>query len=480
MKKTTRVSLLVFTVVAAIVAFGVLWYTRPGAPSYVLDEAKARQGVPLLEVTEPATQAPPVEIDLDYNTITAKVKENLVEDEGFSAVMAKSVSSAAVSMVDEKMNSFRTEFDAKLSEQQNSILKELSDKISSSNSDLVAQLTSADAYGSQIDLINDKIEKISSALATSNSKMDSVNKSVEEYAAKVNDPSNYSVDLTPYIPQIVDSVIPEVTETILTTIDDNKETIFSDIYEMSDNSISEEEAIAIYNQYRANIVRDLAPAILDQIESQVNVSAKGDLSLPKEFSLTSSADELTKSESVEIVKAAMDAPDTEKNEMATVADNISTTPVEAVAEVPEITPPAPAEAVAEVTPVVSEEPVVEVVDVTPVVEVPDVDEFTSFEEPVETTPVVEETKALVPSKPTFAIEPVVKEVPKIIRTNTINIIAVSDGSSIQDLDKSSDETISLPEFVDSPTVTVMDPSEYEAQRKSIREKAINDILTFIK
>ncbi|MBK5201581.1 MAG: hypothetical protein JJE21_08640, partial [Spirochaetaceae bacterium] len=108
MKKTTRVSLLVFTLVAAILAFGVLWYTRPGAPSYVLQEAKARQGIPLLEVTTTAKQTPPIEINLDYNTITAKVKENLVGDAGFSSVMAKSVSSSASLLVEKKMDSFRT------------------------------------------------------------------------------------------------------------------------------------------------------------------------------------------------------------------------------------------------------------------------------------------------------------------------------------------------------------------------------------
>ncbi|MBK5201742.1 MAG: hypothetical protein JJE21_09485, partial [Spirochaetaceae bacterium] len=62
----------------------------------------------------------------------------------------------------------------------------------------------------------------------------------------------------------------------------------------------------------------------------------------------------------------------------------------------------------------------------------------------------------------------------------INIIAVSDGSSIQDLDKTSDKTISMPKLVETPSVLVMDPIEYEAQRQALRDKAIEDILTFIK
>ena len=50
MKRSTHISILVFTICAAILAFGALWYTRPSAPSYIIEEAKQRQEVPLLEV----------------------------------------------------------------------------------------------------------------------------------------------------------------------------------------------------------------------------------------------------------------------------------------------------------------------------------------------------------------------------------------------------------------------------------------------
>lgn len=390
MKKTTRVSLLVFTVVAAILAFGVLWYTRPGAPSYVLEEAKARQGVPLLEVTSPAMQTPPLKIDLDYNTITAKVKESLVEDDEFSSIMANSVASSASSLIDDKIDSFRTEFDNKLSNQSSSILKELNQKIDSNYDDLILKISNSTAYQEQIDLVNSKIENLNSYLDDYSSRLDTINMNVEDYSSQVNDPRNYSVDINSYIPQIVDSIIPEVTSNILTTIDDNKDIIFGNIYDMSTESISEEEVLEIYNKYRANLIMDLTPAILDTIEAQITSNF--------------------------------------------VKDNSEAVLETKVAE-----------------PVVSQETTVEDTEVA-------------------------KDKVLLPSKPSFKETPVVSE---ILRTNTIKIIAVSDGSSIQELDKSSDNTITMPQFEETPSVEVINPVEYEEKRQEIRDKAIKDILQFI-
>lgn len=389
MKKTTRVSLLVFTVVAAILAFGVLWYTRPGAPSYVLEEAKARQGVSLLEVTSPAMQTPPLKIDLDYDTITAKVKENLVDDESFSAVMANSVASSASSIVDTKIDSFRTEFDNKLSNQSTYILKELNQKIDSNYKDLISKIASSTAYQEQIDLVNSKIENLTSYLDDYNSRLDTIYMNVEDYSSQVNNPNNYSVDINSYIPQIVDSIIPEVTSNILTTIDDNKDIIFSNIYDMSKESISDEEVLAIYNKYRTNLIMDLTPAILDKIEAQITSNFVKD-----------------NNESVLETKVV--------------------------------------------------EPIVNEVKQEPTVEVKE--------------------EVLIPSKPSFKTTPAVSE---IIRTNTIKIIAVSDGSSIQELDKSSDKTITMPQFEETPSIEVINPVEYEEKRQEIRDKAIKDILKFI-
>jgi hypothetical protein len=375
MKKRTRVSLLVFTIVATLAAFGALWYTMPGSPSYILDEAKARQNKPLLEVQEPAIQAPPIDINLDYNAITAKVKESLVEDDGFSNVMAKSVSSSASALVDTKLDTFRSEIDTKLSQQSVDLLAKLDSKIANNNEELRNLIENNKTYQSQIDSINTKIININSNL--------------EKYAADVNDPSNYSVDITKYIPQIVDAILPEVAESVLLSVDDNKAILFSDIYSAAgNNELTDEEFNAVFSKYRESIVKEITNQVLDDIEAQVTKDI--DMKLAEQ-----ATKEVTSVEPVVVPEA----------------------PVEPVAVT---TPPAPT--------------------------------FKETEDDSKTY----------------------------IKSNTISIIATSDGSNIQTGEKDLTKTIAIPTFAETPSVTVLDPAEYEAKRAAIREKAINDILDMIK
>ncbi len=403
MKKSTRVSLLVFTIVAAIAAFGVLWYTRPGAPTYVLDEAKARQNVPLLEVQEPAIQQPPVEIDLDYDTITAKVKQNLVEDDGFSTVMAQSVSSSASNLVDKKIDSFRDEIDTKLDDQNAKLYAKIEEELAANTAKLMKLIEDTDMYQTQIDTINDKISSMSYNL--------------EAYAADVNDPSNYSVDITDYIPQIVDSILPQVTTNVLDVVADNKEAIFSDIYSMSENKdLSAEDAQLIYETYRDNLVKDITPQVLDSIEKEVNANI-----------------------STQIESAKNDAI-AEFSKQSTVTTEATAEMAEPAVEAAVATKPAPVK---------------------------------NFE----VTKQVDSTgNVTVPSKPTFAGNAVSE---KIVRTNTIRIIATSDGSGIQDSSKDRTSVVKMPSFSSTPTVTVMDPAVYNEMRSDLRQNAINDILDMI-
>jgi hypothetical protein len=403
MKKSTRVSLLVFTIVTAIAAFGVLWYTRPGAPTYVLDEAKARQNVPLLEVQEPAIQQPPVEIDLDYDTITAKVKQNLVEDDGFSTVMAQSVSSSASNLVDKKIDSFRDEIDTKLDDQNAKLYAKIEEELAANTAKLMKLIEDTDMYQTQIDTINDKISSMSYNL--------------EAYAADVNDPSNYSVDITDYIPQIVDSILPQVTTNVLDVVADNKEAIFSDIYSMSENKdLSAEDAQLIYETYRDNLVKDITPQVLDSIEKEVNANI-----------------------STQIESAKNDAI-AEFSKQSTVTTEATAEMAEPAVEAAVATKPAPVK---------------------------------NFE----VTKQVDSTgNVTVPSKPTFTGNAVSE---KIVRTNTIRIIATSDGSGIQDSSKDRTSVVKMPSFSSTPTVTVMDPAVYNEMRSDLRQNAINDILDMI-
>ena len=84
---------MVFTIVAALLAFGSLWYLQPGTPKYIIDEAKQRQSVPLLEVNSPAQRAPGSVIDYDSlaKKVTPQVKQALLLDSDFMAKIAASV-----------------------------------------------------------------------------------------------------------------------------------------------------------------------------------------------------------------------------------------------------------------------------------------------------------------------------------------------------------------------------------------------------
>lgn len=350
----------------------------PGSPSYVIDEAKARQGVPLLEVQEPAIQSPPIDINLDYNTITAKVKESLVKDNGFSTVMAKSVSNSASDLVDNKLNTFRTEIDTKLSAQSRELLNKLDAKIESNNVELKKLFMSDTTYQSQIDSINNKIINMNSNL--------------EKYAARVKDPSNYSVDITDYIPQIVDAILPQVVEKVLLTVDDNKSILFSDIYaEVGNDELTDEQFEAVYNNYRSSIVIDITNEILDDIEAKVSNEIDEKL----------------------LAQAALTKTTTPPVEETVAPEEETVTPVE------------------------------------------------------DKTEPVEEVSATTDDSSNY------------IKSNTISIVAVSDGSNIQKSNKDLTKKVEVPEFAKTPSVTVLDPAEYDSQRAVIREKAINDILKMI-
>lgn len=68
MKKSIAIVLLVATSVVAIAVGAGIWYTRPSAPLAILEEAKARQAQPLLEVTPPQ-RAEVIPLSQDYQPL---------------------------------------------------------------------------------------------------------------------------------------------------------------------------------------------------------------------------------------------------------------------------------------------------------------------------------------------------------------------------------------------------------------------------
>jgi hypothetical protein len=244
MKRSTRISLLVFTICAAILAFGALWYTRPSSPSYIIEEAKRRQEVPLLEVTEPATRTAPPEINYDLlaKTVSPIVRDSLVSDDAFMSELVAA------------------------------------NKIEISNA--VKEYTTSTLVPSMNNKISDLVEELAVSLNT-DLRADLVSMVDEKIQATLD-----SIDINTYLPQLVDSLTPIVVEEVYNMVEANKDDFITIVQEVtaepssqvvssdvdSTPSFTTDDAKALYFEYREQIIKDLVPIILDQIESSIVTS----------------------------------------------------------------------------------------------------------------------------------------------------------------------------------------------------------------
>ncbi len=73
-----------------------------------------------------------------------------------------------------------------------------------------------------------------------------------------------------YVPQLVDRMIPQVVSQVVSQLEANKETYIAELQaNLPSPGVSEEEAIALYDNYRSDIVMDLVPSLLDSMEEPV-------------------------------------------------------------------------------------------------------------------------------------------------------------------------------------------------------------------
>jgi hypothetical protein len=199
--------LLVVTIVAALFAFGALWYLRPGTPSYILDEAKDRQSVPLLEITEPAKRAPEVSLTDDEiarlaNKVAPKVKEQLAGDDDFIATVSDKVEVALKKHIDEQINS---------------VLK----------------------------------PQLEAELKTE----------MDGFVSKEN--------LSAYLPQLVDALLPDVVKGVYDLLKADSDKYVKQIAQQI--NLPEDEVLKLYQANRSALIKDLAPSILDAIEQDARM-----------------------------------------------------------------------------------------------------------------------------------------------------------------------------------------------------------------
>ncbi len=412
MKKSTRISLLVFTICAAIFAFGALWYTRPSTPSYIIEEAKQRQGVPLLEVEDPATRLPPPEINYDVlaEKVSPQIKTSLMNDESFvSSIVASNkneIATAVQNYTDEKLV-------PTLEDKISSLIKDLSDSLTAR---LKADLTT---------MVDDKIQ------------------------TNLN-----NIDINTYLPQLVDALTPIVVNDIYSEIEANKEDFVQTVTVQSPQ-LTDTTAEQLYNDYRTQIINDLVPIILDNIEATI-VANNVDSSL-------SSTSQPAVEATVAPFSRTMESPVVDDEPVPTVIENSDTfedtsSNVEPVATIEE-----PAATIEEPVAPVEEPAVTNIVDTTPTApKAPEVKALVAT--PTTTvdtteTPIVEDTTT---KSDTESIN-VVAQVPE---QETI----VDSTSS-----NATDSEISIPNF-DSSQTQVLTAEDYAKLRDAIREQAIQDAL----
>ncbi len=240
MSKAVRINVLVITIVVTLFVFAGLWYMRPGVPNEILEQARQRQTVPLMEVQPPPikplveavpnTQAlakellPTLAKELE-GTLATSIRSRLLADKSLVSELSKAVEPLLVGTLQSQLETFRQEM-------RRSMLNDLQVLKTSLE-------TGAASYGSQIQ--SELSERIASSKA----------------------------ELLSLLPQLVDARLPLVVEQVVAQLEANKESYLASMRESLAPSLQESDLLVLYDTYRDQIVLDLVPSLLDGIEETV-------------------------------------------------------------------------------------------------------------------------------------------------------------------------------------------------------------------
>ncbi|MPM09802.1 hypothetical protein SDC9_56125 [bioreactor metagenome] len=240
MSKAVRINVLVITIVVTLFVFAGLWYMRPGVPNEILEQARQRQTVPLMEVQPPPikpsveqvsnTQAlakellPTLAKELE-GTLATSIRSRLLADQSLVSELSKAVEPLLVETLQSQLETFRQEMGR-------SMLNDLQALKTSLE-------TEAAAYGSRIQ------SELSERIA------------------------NNKAELLSLLPQLVDAKLPQVVEQVVAQLEANKESYLASMRESLAPSLQESDLLVLYDTYRDQIVLDLVPSLLDGIEETV-------------------------------------------------------------------------------------------------------------------------------------------------------------------------------------------------------------------
>ncbi|MBI9094553.1 MAG: hypothetical protein JEY71_06705 [Sphaerochaeta sp.] len=451
MNKSVRIQLLVITTVVAIFAFTGIWYLRPGVPNELLEQARARQLQPLLEIEAPIRKPvaqPVAQPAVDKEALAKELLPTLTEQ------VARSLEGPLYEKLKKGLASdeaFFAQISAKLEETLNvgvqtpevpdtpaipqGLRSDFAEQVEALRTELLAML--ADGQSSFFFQIEDMLD----------ARLGRFEKDLD-------------AEMQEYVPQLVDRMIPTLVEMLVTELDANKATylpyLARDLKPLLVESITEEELVLLYTAYRDQIVADLVPVILTAMEEPAK----------KEVA-----------EMVKTLKAPVAPVPPPPQSVTSVVKRITVVEPKLVPKLqepvvaPEVVVPMVPTIASPKSVVVKAEPVVE-----PEIVVPMVPTIASPKSVVVKAEPVVEPVVMVPKVPTIAtpksvvvkaepvVEPVVM-VPKVPTIATPKSVVVK-----------AEPILTAPVFITDEPEVFVDPVSYEEKRTEIRTKAIQEVL----
>jgi len=409
MNKAVRINVLVITIVVTLFVFAGLWFMRPGVPNEILEQARQRQSVPLMEV-QPPVKKPSVQ-DVSNTLALAKellptlkqelegplaqsIRSQLLADQALAFELSKSVQPLLAEALQSQLGNFRQEMEQSML----------------SNLQALRENLQADAVAN-----GNQIQSVMSEAIASN-----------------------KAELLSLLPQLVDAKIPQVVEQVVAQLEANKESYLASLRESIAPALEESDLIALYDTYRNQIVLDLVPALLDEMETTVREEVNAYVA------------------SMPLVRVPA-APSVKRPSIQVQAQS-ETAPVAPVVEIAPEVVTSPSEM--ETAPIIlQEEPAEPIAEPVPVPSAPSV------------APAVVQPAEPIPSAPVPAlvlVQPAAPSIPKTVQT-TVTVEAPP-------VPKQGQPIITVPVFEEKEKVVFLAPEEYERQRQEIRNKAIEDVL----
>ncbi|MGE4463599.1 hypothetical protein [Sphaerochaeta sp.] len=251
MKKSVRLNVLVITIVVTLFAGTGLWYLRPSVPNEILEQARQRQSIPLMEVPPPARQ-PAVEEVADTKALVSELLPELQMQ--LTPALTESIRSALLAdetLLSDLAKQLEPLLVANLSPKLEETLAWGTEAAEVRLSAMLEKRLEEQTLGLQR-------EGLSLASEVETRLLDAISKAKSEVAA--------------YVPQVVDALLPSLTEQTVAAIEANKDAYVAYLVQQLPQGLDEQQAIDMYLAYRQQIVQDLVPTLLDGLEDEARKS----------------------------------------------------------------------------------------------------------------------------------------------------------------------------------------------------------------